>query len=67
MDWHDYITGELIQSQLAERRAAAAIQRIGRAHRVPRRPVRAVVGAALIRLGSRLTGPVRLAVHDSGH
>jgi len=67
MDWHDYVTGELIQSRLAERRAAAAIERIWRAHRAPRRPVRAVIGAMLMRLGARLTGAVPLAVHDSGH
>ena len=66
MDWHAYVTGELIESQLAERRAAA-VERMGRAHRVPRRSVRIVLGAALIRLSSRLAGPVPLAVHDSGH
>jgi len=67
MDWHEYVTGELIRSQLAERRAAAAIERMGRAHRAPRRSVRIVLGAALVRLGSRLAGPVPLTVHGSGH
>ena len=67
MDWHDYVTGELVETQLAERRAAAARERLVRTHRAPRRLLRIAVGAALIRLGSRLVGTVPVAVHDSGH
>jgi hypothetical protein len=56
MDWHDYVTGELVAGQLAERRAAATRQRLLKAHRGPRAPLRIALGAALIRLGSRLAG-----------
>jgi len=67
MDWHDYVTGELVETQLAERRAAAALERLAHMHRAPRPPVRLAIGAALIRLGSRLAGAAPIAVHDSGH
>ena len=67
MDWHDYVTGELVETQLADRRAAAALERLAHMHRAPRPPVRIAIGAALIRLGSRLGGAVPMAVHNSGH
>ncbi len=67
MDWHDHVTRELIESQLAERRAAAATARMARAQRAPRRTLRIALGAVLIRLGSRLAGPLPVAVHHSGH
>ena len=66
MDWYAYVTGELVEAQLAERGREAARERLARASRPPRRPARLVVGAALIRLGARLAGsPV--AVHNPGH
>ena len=67
MDWHDYVTGELVETGLAERRAAAALERLAHLHRAPPPPFRIAIGAALIRLGSRLGGAVPIAVHDSGH
>jgi hypothetical protein len=54
MDFHEYVTGELIEAHLAERRARAAIERLLAAHRRPRPGVRSAIGHALIRLGSRL-------------
>jgi hypothetical protein len=56
MDWHDYVTGELVSGQLAERRAAATRARLLKAHRGPRASLRLALGGALIRLGSRLVG-----------
>jgi hypothetical protein len=56
MDWHEYVTGELIERHLAERRAEADLMRLIARHRAPRRPLRVAVGGALIRLGSWLTG-----------
>lgn len=67
MDWHDYVTGELVAQQLAERRATAARARLLRDHREAQRPLRVAVGCALIRLGSWIVGAVPVAVHDSGH
>ncbi len=67
MDWHDYITGRLVETRLAERRAAAALERLVRTHRAPRPPFRIAIGTALIRLGSKLGGAVPITVHDSGH
>jgi hypothetical protein len=57
MDWHDYVTGELIEQQLAERRAQAARERLLQAHRAPRSSVRVAIGSALIRLGASIVGP----------
>ena len=56
MDWHEYVTGELIKQSIAERRAQAAAARLVAAHRPPRPPLRVVIGGALIRLGSWLVG-----------
>ena len=56
MDGHEYIMGKLIEARVAELRAAAARARLLSAHREPRRPLRAIVGLALIRLGSRIVG-----------
>ncbi len=67
MDGHDYVTGGLVETALAERRAVAARERLVRTHRAPRPLFRMAVGTALIRLGSRLAGSVPMAVHDSGH
>ena len=67
MDWHEYVTGQLVTEQLAERRATAERMRLLRVHRVPRQPVRVAVGCVLIRLGSWIVGRVPVAVHDSGH
>ena len=67
MDWHDYVTGELVETRLAERRAAAALERLAHMQRPPRPPFRTAIGSALIRLGSRLGGALPIAVHDSGH
>jgi hypothetical protein len=58
MDWHDYITRELIEDQLAERRAYAARERLLQAQRAPRPPVRVIAGRALIRLGAWIVGPM---------
>ena len=52
MDWHDYVTGELIREHLAELREHAARERQIAVDRLPRPPLRAAVGGALIRLGS---------------
>ena len=38
MDWHEYVTGELIEQSIAERRAQAAVARLVAAHRPPRPP-----------------------------
>ena len=57
MDWHEYITGELIADRLTELRAEAARQRQVAAHRAPRPPLRATIGRLLIRLGSWIVGP----------
>ena len=67
MDWHDYVTGELVETRLAERRAAAALERLARTYRASRPPFRIAIGSALMRLGSRLGGALPFAVHDSGH
>ena len=56
MDWHEYVTGELIEQSIAERRAQAAVARLVAAHRPPRPPLRAKIGGALIRLGSWIVG-----------
>ena len=56
MDWHEYVTGELIRERLSELRAQAALERQVVAHRLPRPPLRATVGGALIRLGSWIVG-----------
>jgi hypothetical protein len=56
MDWHDYITGELIGDRVAELRAQAALERRLAAARPPRRPLRATIGGTLIRLGSWIVG-----------
>ncbi len=56
MDWHDYVTGELIGDRVAELRAQAALERQLAALRPPRQPLRAAVGSALIRLGSWIVG-----------
>lgn len=56
MDFHDYVTGELIEAYLAERRAQAAVERMLAAQRPPRPAVQVTIGHALIRLGSRLAG-----------
>ena len=56
MDFHEYITGRLIQERLAEYRAAAARERLYQAYRASRPPLRLTVGNALIRLGSWIMG-----------
>jgi hypothetical protein len=56
MDFHEYITGRLIQETLAERRADTARERLYQAGRTPRPTLRLRVGTALIHLGSRLLG-----------
>ena len=56
MDWHDYVTGELIADRIGQLRAEAALERLIAAHRPPRPPLRATVGGALIRLGSWVVG-----------
>ena len=56
MEWHDYVTCELIKEHLAELREHAARERQIAAHRPPRPPLRAAVGGALIRLGSWMVG-----------
>jgi hypothetical protein len=56
MDWHEYVTGELIGDRLAELRAQAALERRLGEHLPPRPPLRESVGGALIRLGSWLAG-----------
>jgi hypothetical protein len=57
MDWHDYVAGKLIATQLDERRAHAARAHLARALRAPRPRLRAAVGLVLIRLGSHIVGP----------
>jgi len=56
MDWHEYVTGELIEERLSELRAWAALERQLAAHRPPRQPLRVAIGGALIRLGSWIVG-----------
>ena len=56
MDWHHYITGQIVEEQLAERRAVAARERLLQTHRAPRPPLRVAVGTVLIRLGSWIVG-----------
>ena len=56
MDWHAYVTGELIEARLAEYRAQAAVARLVAAHRPPRQPLRVAIGGGLIRLGSWIVG-----------
>jgi hypothetical protein len=56
MDWHEYVTGELIEERLADLRAEAALERQLAACRLPRPPLRVAIGGALIRLGSRIVG-----------
>lgn len=56
MDFHEYITGRLIQDTLAEYRADAARERLYQACRTPRPSLRLRVGTVLIRLGSRILG-----------
>ena len=56
MDGHEYITGKLVEARIADLRAAAARERLISTLREPRRPLRAVLGSALIRLGSRIVG-----------
>ncbi|HMH52386.1 MAG TPA: hypothetical protein VK548_19255 [Candidatus Acidoferrum sp.] len=57
LDWHEYVTGELIVDRLTELRAEAALQRQIAAHRAPREPLRVAIGRALIRVGSWIEGP----------
>jgi hypothetical protein len=54
MDWHEYVTGQLIEERLAEYRRTAARLRLSQEQ--PRTPLRIVVGGALIRLGSWIEG-----------
>jgi hypothetical protein len=54
VDWHEYVTGQLIEAQLAEYRRTAARLRLIQAQ--PRTPLRITVGGALIRLGSWIEG-----------
>ncbi len=56
MDFHEYVTRELIEERLAEYRAQAARERLLAAHRPPRRALRVAIGGALIRLGSWIVG-----------
>jgi hypothetical protein len=49
MEFHEYITGRLIQEMLAERRADAARERLYQASRPPRPSLRLRVGTVLIR------------------
>lgn len=56
MDFHEYVTGRLIQETLAERRADAARERMYQTCRTPRPSLRLRVGTVLIRLGSRILG-----------
>lgn len=56
MDFHEYITGRLIEETLAEYRAAAARERLYQTYRTPRPSLRLRVGTVLIRLGSRILG-----------
>jgi hypothetical protein len=60
MDFHDYVTGQLVKDRLAEMRAYAASERLVAAYRAPRPPLRVAIGGALIRLGSRIVGTERL-------
>ena len=66
MDGHEYITGKLVEARIADLRAAGARARLLNAHREPRRPLRAVLGFTLIRLGSRIVGTGALAqkIHE---
>ena len=59
MEWHEYLTGELIRDRVGELRAQATRERLVSAHRAPRPPLRVSVGGALIRLGSWLVGAER--------
>jgi hypothetical protein len=67
MDWYAYVTGELVEAQLAERRRAAARERLARASRPAPRAARLVIGGALIRIGAWLAGSVPITVHNPGH
>jgi hypothetical protein len=67
MDWHDYVTGKLVEARLEELRTSAARTRLLRARRPPQGELRVAVGRALIRLGSRIVGTVSVTVHNSGH
>ena len=61
MDGHEYITGKLVEARIADLRAAAARARLINTLRAPRRPLRAVLGLTLIRLGSRIVGTKQAA------
>ena len=67
MDWHEYITGELIRDRLDELRAQAALERLVSAHRAPRPPLRVTVGGALIRFGAWIVGTEREARLATGY
>jgi len=56
MDWHAYVTGELIEGRLSELRTQAALERQVAACREPRPRLRITVGGALIRLGAWIVG-----------
>lgn len=61
MDFHEYVTGQLIEAHLAELRAQAARERLLLAGHAPRPGWRVAAGRGLIRLGAWL------AVERSGH
>ena len=55
--WGNLLLMEVVVAdRLAEARAAAAAERLVRALRPPRPPLRAVVGACLVELGRWLSG-----------
>lgn len=56
MDPNEYLVECLVKERLAEARAAAARSALARSL-PPRRPVRVVLGRALIRIGHWILGP----------
>jgi hypothetical protein len=52
---HEYLTDVLARDRLAELRALAARESLYRELRPPRRPLRVALGAALVRIGHRLS------------
>lgn len=61
MDGYEYITGKLVEARIADLRATAARARLVGTLRKPRRPLRAVLGLTLMRLGSRIVGITQAA------
>jgi hypothetical protein len=54
VDFNTYVAEMLVRDRLRELRAAAAAARLADAARPPRRPLRVVIGAALVSVGERL-------------